>query len=516
MNANEANFDNSISSILIVGGGSAGWLTAGILAARYGSTMSITLVESPDVKIIGVGEGTWPTMKGTLKEMGISETDFFRECDASFKHGAKFAKWVNGDEADYYYHPLMLPQDFTKINLAPFWLKSNGDRSFSESVCFQEALCERALAPKTVTMPEYNSAANYAYHLNAGKFTKFLTDHCTKKLNVKHKLATISEVLKSEDGGIRCVKTTDGQQLSADLFVDCTGMASLLLGRTLGVEFIDKNDSLFIDRALAAQKPYESEEEPILPYTVSTAQKAGWIWDIGLTSRRGIGHVYSSSHSSEEEAEEALADYIGPSFKELSVKKISIRSGHREIFWKRNCVAIGLSAGFLEPLEASALMLIEISAKFVRDQLPETRKTMPIIARRFNKAMTYHWERIIDFLKLHYVLSKRDDTNFWIDNRCSSTIPESLAELLELWKSHTPYRQDFSHKEEVFPAASYQYVLYGMGFRTEISNRSVECTDEAYRAAVAENERMISKAVELLPDNRQLLQKINRYGMSAL
>ena len=226
--------------------------------------------------------------------------------------------------------------------------------------------------------------------------------------------------------------------------------------------------------------------------------------------------MYSSNHSSGEEAEETLADYIGPSFKELSVKKISIRSGHREIFWKQNCVAIGLSAGFLEPLEASALMLIEISAKFVRDQLPETRKTMPIIARRFNKAMTYHWERIIDFLKLHYVLSKRDDTDFWIDNRCSSTIPESLAELLELWKSHTPYRQDFSHKEEVFPAASYQYVLYGMGFRTEISNRSVECTDEAYRAAVSENERMISKAIELLPDNRQLLQKINRYGMSAL
>lgn len=516
MKDNLVSDSGKIRSILIVGGGSAGWLTAGILAARYGQTMDITLIESPDVKIIGVGEGTWPTMKSTLKEMGVSETDFFRECDASFKQGAKFAKWVTGAEDDYYYHPLMLPQDFTQTNLAPHWLQDSGGRSFSESVCFQEALCEHALAPKTLTMPEYNAAANYAYHLNAGKFTTFLTKHCTEKLNVKHVLATINDVKQRENGDIDYVVTTANDHLSADLFIDCTGMASLLLGKTLGVEFIDKSDVLFIDSAMAVQKPYDSEEEPILPYTVSTAQDAGWIWDIGLTSRRGIGHVYSSRHTTDERAELALATYVGPRFKDLSVKKIPIRSGHRKEFWKNNCVAIGLAGGFLEPLEASALMLIELSARFVRDQLPETTSTMPIIAKRFNETLTYHWGRIIDFLKLHYVLSKRDDTAFWRDNRDAVTVPESLTELLRLWEFHTPYRQDFSHKEEVFPAASYQYVLYGMGFKTQVSSRVDNSHARACERAVQENEKMMDKALTLLPDNRQLLRKIHEYGMSSI
>jgi len=508
--------NSSIKSILIVGGGSAGWLSAGILAARHGSSVDITLVESPDIKNIGVGEGTWPTMKETLQEMGISETDFFRECNTSFKQGAKFAKWITGEDDDYYYHPLMLPQDFVKTNLASFWSKNTHGQSFSNSVCFQEALCEHGLAPKTITMPEYNSAANYAYHLDAGKFTTFLTKHCTEKLNVKHILATIKTIKQRNNGDIECVVTKDADEIHADLFIDCTGSSSLLLGKTLGVEFVDRSDVLFIDQAIAVQLPYETEKEPILPYTLSTAQDAGWIWDIALTNRRGIGHVYSSRHMSEEKAESILADYIGPAYKNLTVKKIPIQCGHRKEFWKNNCVGIGMAAGFLEPLEASALMLIEISAKFIRDQLPEHISVMPIVAKRFNERHTYHWERIVDFLKLHYVLSKRDDTAFWRDNKDPKTIPDSLAELLALWKYHSPYSQDFHHKNEVFPAASYQYILYGMGFNTQVSERHSSQDDALCRQAFADNNKMIQKGITLLPNNRELLQKIKQYGMKAI
>jgi len=498
-----------------VGGGSAGWLTAGIIASRHGQNVKINLLESSSVPTIGVGEGTWPTMKTTLQAMGISETEFFRCCDVSFKQGAKFCQWVTGEKDDFYYHPLTLPKDFLDINLAPYWLE-NSSKSFSNSVSFQEAICEQNLAPKTLLMPEYVAAANYAYHLDAGKLTEFLSAHCQQKLNVNHIIGTVDEVLVSGQGDISGVKTDDGQVYHADLYIDCTGMSSLLLGQALKTEFVDKSDVLFIDRAIATQVPYESEDSPILPYTLSTAQAAGWIWDIGLTSRRGTGHVYSSRHMSDEQALNIFSKYLGKPLKETDIKDIKIPCGHRKEFWKNNCVAVGMAAGFLEPLEASALVLVELSANYIRDQLPENKAVMPIIAKRFNQLNTHRWNSIVDFLKLHYVLSKRTDSQFWLDNRDPATIPDSLQELLQLWQYQSPYTHDFFYKEEVFPAASYQYVLYGMGFMTEagLSLSAMQKTASARR--MNENKAIIKKALHSLPDNRSLLAKIKEYGMKAI
>ena len=215
--------------------------------------------------------------------------------------------------------------------------------------------------------------------------------------------------------------------------------------------------------------------------TISTAQEAGWIWDIGLPTRRGVGYVYSSRHSSEEAARETLQRYIGPQHQDLPVRKIPIRSGHRETFWKNNCVAVGLAGGFLEPLESSAIVLVELSAKLIAEQMPANREVMDIVAKRFNDVTMYRWGRIIDFLKLHYVLTQRTDTAFWRDNVDPATVPDRLKELLELWKYHPPWFFDeFDRLEEVFPAASYQYVLYGMGFQSESRsggyNRYASCT----------------------------------------
>ncbi|MER2490400.1 tryptophan halogenase family protein [Catenovulum sediminis] len=507
--------NSKISSILIVGGGSAGWLTAGIIAARHGQSVKISLLESSTLPTIGVGEGTWPTMKTTLQKMGISETEFFRYCDVSFKQGAKFCQWVTGKKDDFYYHPLTLPKDFLDINLAPFWLENPSD-SFSNSVSFQEAICEKNLAPKTLLMPEYAAAANYAYHLDAGKLTEFLSQHCQQKLNVQHIIGTVDEVLVSEQGDINSVKTQDGQSYQADLFIDCTGMSSLLLGKALNTEFVDKSDVLFIDRAIATQVPYESEESPILPYTLSTAQSAGWIWDIGLTSRRGAGHVYSSRHISDDQALKQFSDYLGKPLKETAVKEIKIPCGHRKEFWKHNCVAVGMAAGFLEPLEASALVLVELSANYIRDQLPENKAIMPIIAKRFNQLNTHRWNSIVDFLKLHYVLSKRTDSQFWCDNRDPQTIPDSLQELLQLWQYQSPYMHDFLYKEEVFPAASYQYVLYGMGFDTQAAQAMSSQQRQRYTQSINENQQIKQKALNSLPDNRTLLNKIKTFGMKAI
>src|SRR5687768_14472453 len=184
-----------VRKIVIVGGGTAGWLTAGVIAAKHRGRMnagfSVTLVESPTTPIIGVGEGTWPTLRSTLARIGVSETEFFRQCDAAFKQGARFARWTTGADDDAYYHPLMYPQSFTQLNLAPHWLAGNNGRSFCDAVCPQGRLCDEGLAPKAITTAEFDAIANYAYHLDAGKFAPFLQRHCCEKLGVRHVLADV-------------------------------------------------------------------------------------------------------------------------------------------------------------------------------------------------------------------------------------------------------------------------------------------------------------------------------------
>lgn len=511
-----------IRNIVIVGGGNAGWLTAGVIAAEHMANnengINVTLVESPDVNPVGVGEGTWPTMRATLNKMGVNETDFFRECDASFKQGAKFAKWVSGTEDDYYYHPLVLPQNFEEINLAPFWLTNSNKIPFADAVSFQGHLCELGLAPKQISTPEYAHVANYAYHLDAGKFAGFLQKHCTEKLGVKHVLDHVTGVNSEQNGDIKSVSTKLNGELNGDLFIDCTGFHSLLLGKHYEVPFVSKKHILFNDTALAMHVPYENEEDAIASHTISTGQKAGWIWDIGLPSRRGVGYVFSSKHSSAEDAEVELRNYvretIGNKADQLPVRKIPIEPGHREHFWHKNCVAVGLSAGFLEPLEASALVLIELSAAMISDQLPANRDVMDIVAKRFNDKFLYRWDRIIDFLKLHYVLTERTDTQYWIDNCLEESVPKDLQTLLKLWKYESPWQLDFDHADEVFPSASYQYVLYGMGFKTEPRHTHKRSNNaDLAQMAFQKNSQLTQKLLAGLPNNRDLINKIKKYGL---
>ena len=511
-----------VQRVVIVGGGTAGWLTAGVIAARHQGrikkgTFSVTLIESPTIKIIGVGEGTWPTIRSTLQKLGVSETEFFRECDGAFKQGGRFAKWTTGADDDAYYHPLMLPEGFAEVNLAPHWLLKGNGVSFCDAVTPQGRLCDAGLAPKTITMAEYAGAANYAYHLDAGKFAPFLQKHCTEKLGVRHVLADVTTVNQAENGDITSVDTKQAGTIASDLWIDCTGFAALLIGKTLGVAFKPCNDVLFCDTALAVQVPFERPDAPMASQTNATAQSAGWIWDIALTTRRGIGYVYSSRHQSEEEAREVLARYVGPRIKDLKVRKIPIRSGHRETLWKNNCVAVGLAAGFLEPLESSAIVLGELSAKLIAEQMPANREVMDIVARRFNEVTLYRWGRIIDFLKLHYVLTKRTDTPFWIDNVAPESIPDRLKNLLHLWKYQPPWFFDeFDRLEEVFPAASYQYVLYGMGFRTEVDPDDISGTARAATRYMDDAATITAKMAAQLPKNREIIQKIHQYGLQPI
>jgi tryptophan halogenase len=511
-----------VRAVVIVGGGTAGWLTAGIIAARLQSRMkaggfSVTLIESPDIRIVGVGEGTWPTMRSSLEKMGVSETDLIRHCDAAFKQGGKFAGWTTGAADDAYYHPLMVPQGFSQANLVPHWLRDGRGRSFCDFVTPQGRLCDEGLAPKTITQAEYRGIANYAYHLDAGKFAPFLARHCTEKLGVRHVLADIVQVNQRESGDIESVLTRQAGEIPGDLFIDCSGFAALLIGKTLGVGYKGCGDVLFCDTALAVQVPFDTPDAFLASQTLSTAQEAGWTWDICLPTRRGVGYVYSSRHQTEEAARATLLRYIGRRHEGLPVRKIPIRAGHRETFWKRNCVAVGLASGFLEPLESSAIMLVELSAKLLAEQMPACREVMDLIAKRFNEATMYRFERIIDFLKLHYALTRRRDTAFWRDNLDPATVPDRLKELLTLWEYRSPWFFDeFDRLEEVFPAASYQYVLYGMGFQTRVTSEDTAGNELLASRLIRENEKLTAEMCARLPKNRELLTKIREYGLQSV
>lgn len=512
-----------------MGGGSAGWLTAAVLATEHRiesegeRPFQLVLIESPDVPTIGVGEGTWPSMRTTLKRIGLSETDFLRECDASFKQGTWFRNWLAGD-GDTYSHPFTVPIDYAEANLVPHWLALEHAPPFADAVTPQTALFADCQAPKQITTPEYAFVVNYGYHLDAGKFAELLRRHCTENLGVEHVRANVSQINAAESGDIRSVTTDSGGEIEGDLFVDCTGTRSLLLGEHFEIPFESKQAYLFNDTALAAQVPYTDEDQPIQSCTHSTAQTAGWIWNIGLPTRRGIGHVYSSAHISEDQATAQLLSYIGEIAGEkaaatIAPRKIPFRPGYRQKFWHRNCVAIGMSSGFIEPLEASALVMIETAAGMIADQLPPTRQAMDLVAERYNQKFLRHWGQIIEFLKLHYVLSARDDSNYWRDNRSAESIPDTLREQLTLWRYRSPWHQDAGAVDDLFPTASYQYILYGMGFATAPRHTASHNQEQRQQEAIElfrKNAARAAQVKQALPGNRDLLNKVRDFGLQKL
>ncbi|MCL1052066.1 tryptophan 7-halogenase [Shewanella abyssi] len=526
--------NNDINRIIIIGGGASGWLTAGIIAAEHINTklpaaeraIEVILIESPQVPTIGVGEGTWPSMRGTLKKMGISETEFIIECDASFKQGSRFSQWSHAPQqtisleqpsCDSYYHPFSLPSQFNEINLAAHWQAHKQHVSFTNAVSFQGRLCDQGSAPKQIITAEYECNANYGYHLDAGKFAQFLQRHCTQKLGVQHIIDHVEHISSDDHGDIASVTTKVNGSVAGDLFIDCSGFKSLLLGEHYQVPFIEQKSVLFNDSALAVQVPYDNEHSPIASYTHSTAQSSGWIWDIGLQSRRGVGHVYSSAHISDDNAENELRSYLLKSMtkaqaESASLRKIAFNPGHRACFWTHNCVAVGIAAGFIEPLEASALALIEQSAKMISEQLPRNRQVMDIIAKRFNAKFQQRWRQIIDFLKLHYAISHRDDSDYWRDNRDNSSIPESLKEQLMLWQHQQPYSYDINQTEALFPAASFQYVLFGMGFNSAVPKYLSQGEQDQALALFQQNSQRSQQLLKVLPSNRALLDKVKQFG----
>lgn len=452
-----------VQSIVVVGGGSAGWITANLLNAhcqRAGRKTQITLVESPDIPTIGVGEATVPTIRRTLNDIGLPEQDVLVSAEATFKTLIRFKDWNLGESYDHPFDRRRRPQTDSAVGR---WSAQNNlpfDRSFSAIT----QLADHNIAPKSPRHPQYQGSFPYAYHLDAIKLANRLAAFGRER-GIAHMLANVTDVAVSPEGLIESVQTDRGETLTADLYIDCTGFRSALLGGALGVKMKSFAKYLLCDRAVTMRIPYDVHAPPrILTYTQATARDAGWQWDINLQTRRGIGYVYSSSFLSDAAAEAALRQHEGPHSDKLEARHIRFASGKRQLSWKGNCVAVGLSDGFLEPLESSGLYLIEFAGLAIATMLDDFSVAPQATARYYNRITDELYDEILGFLNLHYVTSKRRDTPFWRAATADDAVLDDLRDRLELWKRRSPTQFDFPGADRLFAQDSYEFVLHGMKY----------------------------------------------------
>jgi tryptophan halogenase len=503
-----------VRDVIVVGGGTAGWITAAYLAQRLNvgapGGARVSVIEAPDIPTIGVGEGSFPSIRKMLQTIGIDEIDLVSEAGATFKQGIRFNDWCAAP-GHHYFHPFQVSDSPDGLDLLPYCLLGvAGDAPWAGVNTVQKAAADANLGPKLANHPGYAGPLNYAYHFDATRLGSLLRQRAVA-LGARHVVDTVVEVPLAEDGSIAHLVCRQAGAMQADLYVDCTGFRAQLIGGALGAPFHSRRSELFVDRAVAIQIPYARPNAPIPSQTFASARGAGWIWDIGLHERRGTGYVYSSAHINDEQAERTLREYLGSAANDLPARKLQFEAGYRHLQWSKNCVAIGLSSGFIEPLEATGIGFAEIAAHMLVNLFPWAGGgEMEVSARQFNAIMVKRYDHVVDFIKLHYCLSDRDDTSFWRENRDRATWSPALIDKLERWHHRAPDFMDVDLNHDIFLAANWQYVLYGMGYRTDLSAQAggFRFHEDAARA-FADLKLQQAAAVQRLPSHRALVTQLS-------
>ncbi|WP_230632446.1 tryptophan halogenase family protein [Sphingomonas sp. Leaf37] len=445
-----------IGRVVIVGGGTAGWMAAAA-AARFldDGRRTITLIESDAIGTVGVGEATIPPIRGFNARLGIDEAEFLRATGGTPKLGIEFVGWTDG--RDRYIHPFGTHgRDIEGLNFHQLWLKLRHEAGIGSIEDYaMSAVAARAhrFAPPSPDPRSPLSGLEYAYHFDAGLYAGFLRSRAEAQGAVRVE-GRIVGVEQDEHGHVTAVRLEGDRRVEGDLFIDCSGFRSMLLGETMGVSFEDWSHWLPCDRALAV--PTE-RSAPLLPYTRATAHGAGWQWRIPLQHRTGNGHVYASAFTDDAEAERVLMAHLD-SQPTAPARQLRFKAGRRAQMWKGNVVALGLAGGFLEPLESTSIHLIQTGLSKLFGLFPDMRFT-DIERDEYNRLMSDQYVAIRDFIILHYAATMRDDTPFWRYVR-TMPLPDTLTRKIALFREKG---RIFRYDDELFAIPSWVAVMLGQG-----------------------------------------------------
>ncbi|MFI6165507.1 tryptophan halogenase family protein [Nocardia sp. NPDC051052] len=501
--------------VVIVGGGTAGWMTASYLAAAFGERIDLTVVESDQIGTIGVGEATFSDIRHFFEFLRLEESEWMPACNATYKLAVRFENWR--EPGHHFYHPFEQLGSVDGFPLSDWWLRNPITSRFDKDCFVMASLCDAQRSPRYLdgklidqdfvehdlsdtsarsTIAEYQGAQiPYAYHFEAHLLAKFLTKYSTQR-GVRHIVDKVEDVALDAQGWISHVRTAEHGDITGDLFVDCTGFRGVLLNKALGEPFVSYQDTLPNDSAVALQVPLDMDREPLRPCTTATAQDAGWIWTIPLISRVGTGYVYASEYTTPEEAERVLREFVGPAAADVSANHIKMRVGRSRRSWVNNCVAVGLASGFVEPLESTGIFFIHQAIEQIVKYFPAGRGD-DRLRDQYNLSVSRVMDGVREFLCLHYRGAKRADNQYWQDTK-TRKIPDELAERLETWKYKVPDSETVYPYYHGLPPYSYNCILLGTGGIEVRHSPALDMVDD--RAALLEFDRIRAKAEKLVQE----------------
>ncbi|MGA9332906.1 MAG: tryptophan halogenase family protein [Rudaea sp.] len=494
--------DPHIKNIVIVGGGTAGWMSAAAFAKVLGRDYAVRLVESEEIGTVGVGEATVPHLKLFNNLLEIDEIEFIKNTQSTFKLGIQFNDW--GRPGDSYIHGFgTIGHDVSLLPFHQFWIKAR-QQGFAEDIGAYSLNTVAAPLGKFMTsasdVPPQSPLANiaYAYHFDAGRYAQYLRAYAEKR-GVRRIEGRIAQTPLADNGFVQAVVLESGERIEGDLFIDCSGFRGLLIERALHTGCEDWTHWLPCDRAVTVPS---KNMLPPTPYTRSTARSAGWQWRIPLQHRTGNGYVYSSRHTSDDEAAATLlANLDAPALGDTRLLRFT--TGMRKKFWNRNVVAIGLASGFMEPLESTGIYLIQSGIARLLKLFPRPDYSASVIDR-YNAESSFEFERIRDFLILHYYATQRDDSPFW--NYCRSmSIPDELADKMRLFQDSGLF---FRNAEEMFATPSWVQVMIGQHIMPEGYHPLVDQMPDAELRGFVDNVRdVVKRCVDSMPAHEQFIAR---------
>lgn len=436
--------DNQIKRIVILGGGTAGWMTASYLGKALQGSVHIVVLESPAVPKIGVGEATVPNLQKVFFDfLELKEEEWMPHCNAAFKVAVKFINWKTGGldgKTDHFYHPFGLLPTCDNIPLSHYWLNKYKQGVTTEAfdyACFKEvSIMDANLSPRGFNG---NRATRYAWHFDAHLVAQFLCEFATKKQNTTQIIDEFEAINVDDKGFIKQIITRSGRILEGDLFIDCSGFRSLLINQALGEPFINMNDHLLCDSAIATAIPHDDKKHGIEPFTSAIAMKAGWTWKIPMLGRFGSGYVYSSAFSSQDSAVNEFCSLWNLEPTKINFNNIRFRVGRNRRAWVKNCVGIGLSSCFLEPLESTGIYFIYAALYHLVKNFPD-KNFNPLLQNKFNQEIEDMFDDTRDFIQAHFYFSPRIDTDFWMANK-SLYLTDNIREKIALYRAGIPFSQ---------------------------------------------------------------------------